>query len=166
MSNTDLLSQLEQLVAPSVEELGLFLEGLTLTGPMNRRILRVTVDLADGPGGVGSDALETLTRALSDVLDESDPIPGTYSLEVSTPGVDRPLSTPRHFRRNVERLVDFELIDGEQTESLAARILSATDEAVVVETDKGERAIPFDQIRNAKVKLEFRPRGKAGNRGN
>lgn len=164
MSNSDALSQLERLLGPSVDEHGLFLESVTLTGPTNRKTLRLTVDLADGPGGVDSDVLEQLTRAISAILDERDPISGAYSLEVSTPGVDRPLTTPRHFRRNESRLVDVHLLEGEQ--AVTGRIVSATEETLVLETESGPQEIPLKQIRNAQVKLEFRRGGKAGNRGN
>ncbi len=166
MSNSDLLSRLEQTLTPPVTQLGLYLEGVALSGPPNRRVLRVTVDLTDGPGGVGSDSLEQLTRAVSEILDEEDPLPGAYHLEVTTPGVDRPLTTARHFRRNTGRLVKITTNDEPEPETFTGRVVAAGEEGLTVETEKGERTVPLGDIAHAKVELEFRPRAKGAKNGN
>lgn|SRR5690625_2248246 len=159
MSTTDLLTRIERTLAPSVADHGLFLEGVALSGPPNRRVLRVTVDLEDGPGGVASDALEAVTRAISAVLDDDDPLAGAYMLEVTTPGVDRPLTTPRHFRRNIGRLVTITTA-GEEPETFTGRMVSVTEAQVRLDADSGPRDVEHGQIAKAVVELEFRPRGK------
>lgn len=162
MSNTDILTRIEDALTPPVAAEGLFLEGVALSGPPNRRVVRVTVDLPDGPGAVGSDQLERLTRAVSDVLDDVDPFTGAYHLEVSTPGVDRPLTTPRHFRRNIGRLVT---LRGEAL-TVTGRITEVTGAAVTLHTDDGPRTVDLADVSRGAVELEFRPRGKGGSRGN
>lgn len=164
MSTTDLLSRLEQTLTPPVTEQGLFLEQVALVGPPNRRVLRITVDLPEGPGGVGSDALEELTRTVSGILDEEDPLSGAYQLEVTTPGVDRPLTTPRHFRRNIGRLV--KITTGEEWETFTGRIRSAGEDDLTLETDTGQRTLALAQISKATVELEFRPRATGASDGN
>lgn len=162
MSTTDQLSRIERTLTPAVSERGLFLEAVALTGPPNRRVLRVTIDLADGPGGVGSDALEAVTREISALLDADDPIPGAYHLEITTPGVDRPLTTPRHFRRNLGRLVKI-TTTAEPPETFTGRVSEVTDTRVRLEVGQDEREIDLSEIAAAVVELEFRPRGKGAN---
>jgi len=166
MSNTDILSRLEQIVAPPVAAQGLFLEGVVMSGPPNRRVVRITVDLPDGPGGVGSDALEGLTRTVSDLLDETDPLPGGYQLEVTTPGVDRPLTTARHYRRNLGRLVKITTESDSGPRTVTGRVSSADDAAVTLETDSGPQTFDRADISQANVELEFRPRAKGAPHGN
>lgn len=159
MSNTDLLSRLELILTPPVASRGLHLEQVALTGPPNRRVLRLTVDLPDGPGGVDSDDLEQVTREVSEVLDVEDPLKNAYQLEVTTPGVDRPLRTGRHFRRNEGRLVKIRT-NAPEPVTITGRITSATETAVTIDTDGGEQTLKLDEIDDAKVELEFRRRGR------
>lgn len=90
---------------PVVAGAGLFLEGVSVSAAGRRTVVRLVVDLPDGPGGVSSDALAEVSREISGALDGAGLIPGPYTLEVTTPGVARPLTEPRHFRRAVGRTV-------------------------------------------------------------
>src|SRR5690625_1686792 len=100
MKRSDIATALLEALSPVVAAHELYLESVDLTGPPNRATLRVVVDLRDGPGGVSSDALDEVSRAVSARLDEIEEVPGgSYVLEVTTPGVSRPLTEPRHFRR-------------------------------------------------------------------
>ena len=91
--------QLRSILEPAVVASGLYLEDVVTAAAGRRTTVTVVVDLADGPGGVSSDQLSEVSRAVSEALDAADPIKGAYMLEVTTPGIDRPLTTPRHFRR-------------------------------------------------------------------
>ncbi|HLS01845.1 MAG TPA: hypothetical protein VK054_07705, partial [Beutenbergiaceae bacterium] len=113
-----------------------------------------------------SDVLETLTREVSQILDEQDPFRGAYQLEVTTPGVDRPLTTPRHFRRNQGRLVKITTNHPERPETITGRVVGAGQDDVTVDTHAGQRTVAFDDISQAKVELEFRPRRKGARSGN
>jgi ribosome maturation factor RimP len=107
-----LRSQLRSIVEPLVGRAGFDLEDLTVGRAGRRHVLRITVDT---DGGVGHDELGDLSREISAGLDAAESgqdgqrgaeiIAGSYTLEVSSPGVDRPLTLPRHWRRNVGRLV-------------------------------------------------------------
>jgi ribosome maturation factor RimP len=99
-----------------------------------RRLVRIVVD---GDGGVGLDDIARLSETASGLLDESD-VMGTspYVLEVTSPGVDRPLTEPRHWRRAVGRLVVAPLTEGGQVEG---RVVAADDEAVEIDVVQKRR---------------------------
>src|SRR5215216_6418819 len=99
----DMTDRLAGLLAEPIEALGLDLEAVDLSKAGKRSVLRVAVDK---DGGVDMDDVAAATREVSQLLDESDVMGGgSYTLEVSSPGVDRPLTLPRHWRRNAGRLV-------------------------------------------------------------
>ena len=108
--------RLTELLTPVVEGAGAFLEGIRTTRAGKYSTVRVLVDLPDGPGELGLDALTEVSRAVSAALDEADPVKGRYTLEVSTPGAERELSTPRHFRRAVGHDVELTVEDTEGAE--------------------------------------------------
>jgi ribosome maturation factor RimP len=125
---------------------------VTLGASGRRRLVRVTVDLPDGPGGVASDALADVSRAVSRALDEADPVPGTYVLEVTTPGTDRPLVEPRHYRRAQGRLVRLRTREGER---LHGRLLTADGEGVVLLVDGDRRHLRYDGLAEGRVQVEL-----------
>src|SRR5690625_2145058 len=166
MSNTDILSRLEQIVAPPVAAQGLFLEGVVMSGPPNRRVVRITVDLPDGPGGVGSDALEGLTLTVSVLLDPSAPIPGGYQLQATPPGVAPPLTTAPHYRRNLFRLVQITTETDTGPRTVTGRVASVDEDSVTLDSDSGPQTFARADISQASVELEFRPRAKGAPHGN
>jgi ribosome maturation factor RimP len=120
---------IRQLLAPVVAAAGYDLEDVTVTPAGRRSLLRVVVD---SDGGVSLDDVATVSRRVSAALDESDAMgAGPYVLEVTSPGVDRPLTEPRHWRRATGRLVRAPLVAGGEIEG---RVVSADDEAVVFDT--------------------------------
>lgn len=140
---------LETLVETTVAALGLDLEALELTPAGKRRVLLVALDR---DGGVGIDHITEATRALSEVLDASDVMGETpYTLEVTSRGVDRPLTLPRHWRRNEGRLVRLRLADDS---SVDGRIGASDDEGVDIEGRTTTR-YPYDQITSALVQIEL-----------
>lgn len=143
---------LEALTDPLVE-LGLDLEDVTVSQAGKRRLLRVAVDR---DGGVGMDAIADATRAVSRVLDETDLMgERAFTLEVSSPGVERPLTQPRHWRRNTGRLVKVGLRDGG---SVTGRVRQADDSAATLEVDGEPRTIGYAEVTKARVQIEFGPR--------
>ena len=157
-------SQPEQLVrpvvGPVVERLGYDLEGLTVSAAGRRHVLKVVVDR---DGGLGLDDIATLSRELSLALEtDDDLIPGSYVLEVSSPGVDRPLTEPRHWRRNLNRLVKVMMVGGAE---VTARIRSTDDSSAVLSDDAtgDEQTIAYADVEKALVQIELRPkRDQAG----
>jgi ribosome maturation factor RimP len=129
---------------------GLDVEAIELTPAGRRRILRVAVDK---DGGVSSDDLADATKEVSRVLDESDVMgEQPYTLEVTSPGTDRPLTLPRHWRRNVSRLVKVTSKDGT---TLIGRIRVGGEESVTLDVDGTERVLSYDDVAKARVEIEF-----------
>lgn len=144
--------QLVAALAPVVSNAGYDLEDLEIAGAGRRTVLRVVVDR---DGGFGLDDVADLSRDVSAVLDDDDVLPGSYVLEVSSPGVDRPLTLPRHWRRNVDRLVLVLRTDGDP---VTGRVVSASETAAVLDVDGETREIPYAEIASAKVQVELRRR--------
>ena len=137
------------LVGP-LAALGLDVEAVELTPAGKRRVLRVAVDK---DGGVTLDDVADATRLVSSVLDDSDVMgEQPYTLEVTSRGVDRPLTLPRHWRRNADRLVKVSLLDGE---NLTGRIGESSDEAVVLDVSGTQREVAYADVAKALVQIEF-----------
>jgi ribosome maturation factor RimP len=148
----------EALVRPVVESAGLELVEATFRKEGGRRILRVTVDRE---GGVDLDAISEASERISRRLDIEDFTPGAYTLEVSSPGVERPLREPRDFERRVGQKVKVktaEPVDGSRTHS--GLIAAADGEGIVLSTEEGDRRIGFDQIQSARTVFEWGPTPK------
>ena len=141
---------LRSLAEPVVASLDCELEDVTVRQAGRRRQVRVVVDHV---GGLSLDLVAEISRALSAQLDDSNILGETpYVLEVTSPGVDRPLSTPRHWQRAVGRLVAVDLGSGD---SVVGRVRAADDQAASLTTDEGERQVPYAQVRRALVQVEF-----------
>lgn len=137
------------LTAP-LEAAGLDLEAIELTAAGKRRLLRIAVDK---DGGVTLDDVADATREVSRVLDESD-VMGVhpYTLEVTSPGTDRPLTLPRHWRRNQGRLVKVTTHDGR---SLTGRITTSDEQKVTLDVDGSEQTLDLSDVAKAKVQVEL-----------
>lgn len=131
MTATSVVDAVRQLVEPAVAASGLVLESVEVTPAGRRRVVRVTVDLPqDQLGGVSSDAIAAASQAVSRTLDDSDVLGSApYVLEVSSPGIDRPLTERRHWLRARRRTVTVTLTDGRQAEG---RLTEVDDDGIVV----------------------------------
>jgi ribosome maturation factor RimP len=144
--------RVRSVLAPLVTGHGFDLEDVTVTPAGRRKLLRVVVDR---DGGVDLDAVAELGRAASRLLDDTDPLGGQpYVLEVSSPGVDRPLREPRHWRRAVGRLV---VVETEEGRELSGRLVAADQESVTVETAGERRRLALGEVRRGRVQVEFAP---------
>jgi len=150
--------RIRAVVEPIVTKAGYDLEDLLLSRAGRRYLLRLSID-ADG--GVNLDAVAEVSRAVSAALDEAEEagevlFDGEYSLEVGSPGVDRPLKLPRHWRRNVGRLVRVQLrAEGAAEKFLTGRVVSATEENVVLDVDGETHELAFDRLGPGRVQIEF-----------
>ncbi len=141
-----------EIVGP-LSALDLDVEAVEITPAGKRRILRIAVDK---DGGVTLDDVAEATREISRVLDESDAMgEQPYTLEVTSRGVDRPLTLPRHWRRNADRLVKVTTTDGEELEG---RIATSDDAAACLDVDGTIREIAYADIARAQVQVEFNRR--------
>jgi ribosome maturation factor RimP len=123
--------------------------------------LRVTVDR---PGGIDIDAVAEVTRALSRALDDADPIPGSYHLEVSSPGLERTLRTPAHWQGAIGERVKVKTraeVDGERrVEGIVAAV---ADDEVTLDVDGGaRRVVRLDDVERARTVFEWGPAPKPG----
>jgi ribosome maturation factor RimP len=154
---------LRAVIEPVVTDAGYDLEDLAVSRAGRRHVVRVIVD-ADG--GIGLDAVADVSRAVSAALDAAeesggDILAGEYQLEVSSPGVDRPLTLPRHWRRNVGRLVKVTARgDGQDgrpagDRQLTGRVVEADDERVVLETESGRAGFRHAELGPGRVQVEF-----------
>ncbi|MEV8021641.1 ribosome maturation factor RimP [Streptomyces sp. NPDC086554] len=153
--------RLRELLEPLVSSKELDLEEIEVASVGRKRVLRVVIDSDDG---VDLDQIAEVSRELSEKLDESDAMgEGEYTLEVGSPGAERPLTEHRHYLRAVGRLVKFQLTEGGE---LIARILEVDDEGVDLEVPgvKGRkptaRRLTFDEIAKARVEVEFNRKDK------
>lgn len=145
------------LLDPVVAGAGLVLEGVTITPAGKRRVVRVVVDLPDDESGnLDLDQVAEVARGVSDALDSSDVLGGhPYVLEVSSPGVDRPLTERRHWSRARGRLVSVRLL-GTDAGEVTGRVTTVDDDGVVLTTDDGERALAWTSVGAGSVQVEFR----------
>ena len=144
--------RLVALLGPVVAAEGLDLEDVTITPAGKRRLVRVVVDR---DGGISLDDVSEVSRSVSERLDATDVLGGgPYVLEVTSPGVDRPLTEPRHWRRATGRLVKAELRDGTTAEG---RVLSVDENGVEIE-NAGRYGFP--DLVKGKVQVEFRRPGE------
>jgi ribosome maturation factor RimP len=134
--------------------LGLDVEAVEITPAAKRRLLRVAVDK---DGGVTHDDLVEADREVSRVLDGSEVMgEQPYTLEVTSRGVDRPLTLPRHWRRNRQRLVKVTLASGEV---LTGRITDCDADGARLEVADQDRELPYAEVSKALVQVEFNRRG-------
>lgn len=137
---------------------GLVVEDVDVTPIGRRRLLRITVDLPeDVMGGVPIDSVAQASQAISTALDESDVMGGTpYVLEVSSPGVDRPLTQRRHFLRARGRIVTVTTTAARPTEG---RLVEVGEQDLTFEDGT---VLPWDQVIRGKVQVEFSRPGDEG----
>lgn len=158
--------QLMEIIEPVLAEQGVELVDLELQREPRGQTLRVFVDR---DGGVDLDALSRLSHEISDLLDVADPVAGRFTLEVSSPGINRPLRTAAHFERVVGKRVRVRRsrpIDG--VRNVAGRLERVDTDGVVIESDAGGLVpIAFAEIERAHYEHEFSPEdfGSTSRRG-
>lgn len=138
-----------ELVDP-LRALDLDIEAVEISPAGNRRVLRIAVDK---DGGVTLDDVAEATRTIDAALEASDVMgEQPYTLEVTSRGVDRPLTLPRHWRRNETRLVKVTFTDGTDA---TGRIGESTEDGVTIEVDGTKRDVAYADVKKALVQVEF-----------
>jgi ribosome maturation factor RimP len=143
--------QLRERLTGLVEQAGYDLEDVVVTPAGKRRLVRLAVDK---DGGVSLDECAELSRDVSAALDAAEDLLGQqpYTLEVGSPGVSRPLTLSRHWRRSVDRLVKVARHDGS---TLTGRVISAEDESAVLDVDGAEVSLAYSDVAKAVVQVEL-----------
>ncbi|HEY0533013.1 MAG TPA: ribosome maturation factor RimP [Actinoplanes sp.] len=143
-------AKVRTVIEPVVEAAGYDLEEVGLSRAGRRHVVRV---LVDADGGINLDDVAVISREISAALDAAEEnggevLPGEYQLEVGSPGVDRPLTLPRHWRRNITRLV---AVNG-----LTGRVVDVDENGIVLDVDGTPRALRFDELGPGRVQIEFK----------
>jgi ribosome maturation factor RimP len=142
-----LVNNLTELLSPAIKSAGFVLEEVKVTPAGKRRIVAVIIDGEERNPSL--DEVTVVSRKVSDILENYSQLGDLpFTLEVTTPGVDRPLTLPRHWRKNVGRLVKITPYEGDP---FTSRITSATDESVTLES----KEIRFSNVKRAVVEIEF-----------
>lgn len=152
-SGDDLPGRLVELAEPVAADQGIDLVDVEVKGPRNRRVVRL---VADADGGLDIDRIAKLSRAVGDAID--DVVPGTYTLEVTSPGTDRPLRRLRDFERNVGREVRIQRTQAASQDApgeVTGTVTSATDGVVVLDVKGDEVAVPIEDVDHGKVQLPW-----------
>lgn len=147
----------EALVRPVIEGEGLELVDVTFGRESGRRILRITVDRE---GGVDLDTISSLSQKVSRRLDLEGFEPGPYALEVSTPGIERPLRRPQDFRRAIGERVLVKTDEG----VLEGELRAAEDDAIRIAAAEGERRVALAEVAAAKTVVDWERELKKGDR--
>ena len=149
----DSTERMRTLIAPLVAETDAHVYDLEF----DSGVLRITIDRE---GGVDIGVIGSLTRSISRMIDEQDPIPGQFTLEVSSPGLERPLHTSEHYLRAIGEKVNVKTragVDGDRR--FQATIVTVDDDGV---TFDNERRLGFDQVERARTVFEWGPAPKPG----
>ena len=148
MSNKE---QVLAVITPAIESLGFYVEDITITSAGKRSMLTVIVD---GDTHLSLDQVTVATKAISEIV-ENLPTLGNnpFTLEVTSPGLDRPLTKPRHWRKNQDRLIKVILNDGKE---INGRIKDSTETSATVDDQK----INFSDIKRATLEIEFKKESK------
>ena len=144
MSNKE---QVAAVITPAIESLGFYVEDISITSAGRRSMLTVIVD---GDTHLSLDQVTVATKAISEIV-ENLPTLGNnpFTLEVTSPGLDRPLTKPRHWRKNKDRLIKIVLNNGKE---ITGRIKDSTDDEVIVD----EQKVAFVDIKRATLEIEFK----------
>ena len=148
----ELVDTIREMVLPVLERMGIELVDLELHGTGGRTVLRIFVH---EEGGITLDRCTEASREISDILDRKDPIEGRYVLEVSSPGLTRPLQRPRDFERNMGQKVKITYFENQNRKRVVGVISSVAEGEVVLQTGSVEQHIPMDEIRMAKLVIDF-----------
>ena len=159
---TSVVDRLTAVVEPYVEAEGIELDDLEIVGTAPGVVVRVTLDAAEP---LGVDRLADVSRRLSRLLDQEDPISTAYTLEVSSPGLERKLRRPRHYEKSIGRDVKVKTkadIDGERNHRGA--LVEADENGFVVDVDGSERKIAYGDVVTARTVFVWEKAAKPGKR--
>ena len=143
--------EISAAITPALSDLGFYLEDITITSAGRRSMLTVIVD---SDTHLSLDQVTVATKAISEIVENIQSLgQAPFTLEVTSPGLDRPLTKPRHWRKNIDRLVKIVLLDGKE---IKGRVKDATEISATVD----EQVVKFSDIKRATLEIEFKQVGK------
>lgn len=156
--NDKLVYELDELIRPLAEGLGLTLWGIEKASGGDRAILRVYID---AEGGVDVDQCAQLSRDISVMLEVEDPIPGRYNLEVSSPGLERPFFSCEQMKGYEKKTITAQLHEAfEGRRKFTGVLTRVEDNAFSMEVDNDEYTFQFEEVKKANLKYSFPAGGK------
>jgi ribosome maturation factor RimP len=143
-----------ELIEPVVDRAGLELVDVSFARERGRRVLRVVLDR---DGGVDLDTISEISERISRRLDLERFDPGPYALEVTSPGLERPLRRPDHFRRSLGEQVRMKVVmeHGSDVVTHRGTLVDADDEGIQLLTSAGELRIPYARVRSARTVIDW-----------
>lgn len=149
-----LSDRIADLAGPAAIAAGLVVDDVRVTHAGKRTRVLVTVDLPqDAIGSADLDAIAAASRGIGEALDAAGEPEGAYVLEVSTPGIDRPLTDRRHFARARTRLVTFALTDGS---AVTGRVADVSDEGIQIDRQGEKSLLAWDLVERGEIQVEFK----------
>jgi ribosome maturation factor RimP len=143
--------EISAAITPALSDFGFYLEDITITSAGRRSMITVIVD---GDTHLSLDQVTVATKAISEIVENIQSLgQAPFTLEVTSPGLDRPLTKPRHWRKNIDRLVKIVLLDGKE---IKGRVKDATEISATID----EQVIKFSDIKRATLEIEFKQVGK------
>ncbi len=157
MTNVDAqVETLRQRLAPAIATLDLELYDVELSGAGKSRVLRVTVT------GVDLDAITAVTQTISPILDDAPELSGSFLLEVSSPGVERTLRTPAHYKGAVGTTVSIKVHTDSDTRRLQGTLVDAGSDSCTIEVDGEREELAYADITQARTVFEWGPQPRPG----
>jgi ribosome maturation factor RimP len=155
MNRDPKIGLIEQLIEPIVEREGLELIDIELKREAIGLVLRILLDTKEG--GVGLDTLAEASQKIGAVLDEANVITQKYTLEVSSPGIERPLTKPEHFKKFIGSKISVKTIKPiDKRKQFKGQLIEAKDEGFIIETNGQRVEIPYDNVSKARLQAEIK----------
>jgi ribosome maturation factor RimP len=156
---SDVLTSLEELIGNYLGAERLELDDLEMLGQGSGRILRVVIDGAD----VGVDHLAELSRGISRLLDHESDLDGSYTLEVTSPGLERKLRRPAHYSKSIGKEVSIRTrVDVDGLRRHEGALIASDDDGLLIDVDGEARRIEFDQVKSARTVFRWERAPKPG----
>lgn len=153
MAKQQIIEMVEKMALPVVQQAGLELVEIEFVKEGGCWYLRIFIDK---PGGVGLEDCRYVSQMIDKLLDEKDPIPQSYSLEVSSPGIERLLKKQADYSRfagSLANITTFAPLEGKK--KFTGRIMGIREDNVILDTDGSELLIPLERVASARLKVEF-----------
>jgi ribosome maturation factor RimP len=143
--------EISAAITPALSDLGFYLEDITITSAGRRSMITVIVD---GDNHLSLDQVTVATKAIGEIVENIQSLgESAFTLEVTSPGLDRPLTKPRHWRKNIDRLVKIVLLDGKE---IKGRVKDVSE----ISTTVDDQVVNFSEIKRATLEIEFKQVGK------
>lgn len=151
-AESGLEARVRALIEPAVSQANAAVDEVVFNERQTPAALHITVDRLEGTESMSLDQVAEVSRAISKILDDHDPIDPEYLLEVSTPGAESEMTRLRHYQRNLDRTVQVKLRSGEK---LLGRLVTADENGFSLELEDGSRYLEYSNVRKARPRVSF-----------